>query len=435
MPPDNSSPDFEVASLPTSTFNPPQTQPDKVIPRRSSTTFSALQNKNYRLFWSGAFVSNIGNWMQTIAQNWLVLSLTHSPFMLGLVNFIGNIPMIALSLYGGVLADRNSRKRVLFITQTGMLVLVLAMAILTALNIINIWLILIIVLGIGVVQAFNAPAYQTIMQDLVGKEQLMNAIALNSLQFNLSRVIGPSIAGVLVVILGVAACFFINALSFGAVLLALFLIQIPAVKNPRQKKSAFTDIGESIRYLKADPALLGLLGLSTAFSIFIFPYLSLLSVFAKDEFNSQADGYGILMAGVGIGAVGGALVVARLSETKKRIIFLEIGSVAIVVTMLFFSFAPRLWLSLPFLSTAGGGMVALQSSINTIIQTGVPDAMRGRIISMWQLTGMGLLPVGSLLGGTVAEWAGARVAVGGGAVIFGIIALSVYFFIPSTREF
>jgi predicted MFS family arabinose efflux permease len=237
-----------------------------------------------------------------------------------------------------------------------------------------------------------------------------------------------------VVVLGVAACFYINALSFGAVLFALFLIQIPAVKNSAQKKSALKDIGEGIRYLKADPALIGLLGMSTAFSIFIFPYLSLLSVFAKDEFNSQADGYGILMAGVGVGAVGGALVVARLSETKKRALFLQIGAGTIVVSLLFFSFAPSLWLSLPFLAIAGGGMVALQSSINTIVQTGVPDAMRGRMISMWQLTGMGLLPVGSLLGGTVAQWLGARVAVGGGAVIFGIIAVVVYLFIPSIRE-
>lgn len=282
--------------------------------RKPSKMFVAMQNRNFRLFWNGAFVSNIGNWMQTIAQNWLVLSLSQSPFILGLVNFIGNLPMLLFGLYGGVIADRNSRRNVLLVTQSLMLISILVMAILTFTNLINIWLIVIIVSFVGMVSAFNAPAYQTIMLDLVGKENLMNAIAMNSIQFNLSRVIGPAIAGVIVVIFGVAACFFINALSFGAVLLALFMVQIPAITTTTQKHTVTSEIRETFSFLWSNKPMLGLIASSAAFSIFVFPYLSLLSVFAKDVYRSGADSYGLLMGAVGVGAVIGGLIIARLSE-------------------------------------------------------------------------------------------------------------------------
>ncbi|NWJ47464.1 MAG: MFS transporter [Chloroflexi bacterium] len=401
--------------------------------RKPSKMFVAMQNRNFRLFWNGAFVSNIGNWMQTIAQNWLVLSLSQSPFILGLVNFIGNLPMLLFGLYGGVIADRNSRRNVLLVTQSLMLISILVMAILTFTNLINIWLIVIIVSFVGMVSAFNAPAYQTIMLDLVGKENLMNAIAMNSIQFNLSRVIGPAIAGVIVVIFGVAACFFINALSFGAVLLALFMVQIPAITTTTQKHTVTSEIRETFSFLWSNKPMLGLIASSAAFSIFVFPYLSLLSVFAKDVYRSGADSYGLLMGAVGVGAVIGGLIIARLSELEKRARFVQIGTFIMVLSLVIFSFMPIILASLPFLAIAGGAMVTVQSSVNTIVQTNVPDNMRGRIISVWQLASMGLLPIGSLLGGTAAEFIGAPMTIAVGVLIFGAITLAVFIFIPKTR--
>jgi MFS family permease len=428
---DSVSPDAEVAGK--INLNKPAIPTPKTIPLARPPMFTALKMRNFRLFWGGAFVSNIGNWMQTIAQNWLVLALTQSPFLLGLVNFIGNLPTLIFGLYGGVIADRNSRRRVLFITQSLMLTLVMVMAILTFLDVINIWLVILITLGIGVVQAFNAPAYQTIMLDLVGKEKLMNAIALNSIQFNLSRVIGPSLAGLLVVVLGVAACFFINALSFGAVLLALFLVKMPPPQTRVKNSSAFGDIRESFGFLKNNPALLTLILTSTSFSVFIFPYLSLLAVFAKDVFKSGADAYGLLMGAVGIGAVVGGLLVARLSHLEKRSILLQIGSGVMALSLILLALVPGILWALPCLALAGGAMVLTQSSTNTIVQVNVPDQMRGRVISIWQLSSMGMLPVGSLLGGTLAQFMGAPFTVAVGAVIFGVTVLGAYLFVPSLR--
>ncbi len=437
------SPDFEAPAGNSFALNPTLRQTEQVVvtplpaPKiERSSVFSAFRYRNYRLFWFGACVSNLGNWMQTVGQNWLVLSLTGSPFMLGLVNFIANSPMLVLSLFGGVIADRNSRKTVLLVTQNLMALLVLAMAILTFFNIINVWLVLAIALGIGVVQAFNSPAYQTIMLDLVGKDDLMNAIAMNSMQFNLTRIIGPSIGGLLVSAFGVAACFFFNSLSFLAVIVALMLVRIPKVAPQLEKRSALLEIRESFGYLRQNREMLALLAIASAMSIFVIPYLTLLPVFVRNVFKLGPDYYGILLSAVGVGALTGAFLVAQASgEVKKRSRFMLIGMLVNIVGMVGLGLSGNFVLTVVILAFCGGAMVISNATLNTIIQTSVPDEMRGRIISIWTLCTMGLMPIGNLQSGTVAELFGAPFSMLLNTGVFSILLGLIIFYVPRIREF
>jgi MFS family permease len=443
---ESSSPDFEAAGGRFENFKPAQpgsSQPVPTTPPRAEQSakafkkngmFRALRHRNFRLFWGGALVSNIGNWMQTVAQNWLVLSLTHSPFLLGLVNFVTNAPMLVLGLFGGVVADRNSRKQVLMVTQSLMGGLIMLMALLSFLNVIQFWMVLVIALAIGCVQAFNSPAYQTIALDLVGKDDLMNAIALNSLQFNLTRVIGPSIAGALVVAVGVAACFFLNSLSFLAVIGALLLVRLPAVPAREGKASALREIREGLSYLRRQPAIAALVVLSGIVSILIFPYITLLSVFAQDVFHSDASDYGLLLACVGVGAAVGAMFVASRNDAAKRSPIVFGGAAVSSVTLLIFALSSNLYLSMAILTLVGGSLVVMMATMNTIVQASVPQELRGRVISIYTLSSMGMLPVGNLQAGAVAQSFGAPVAVGGGAILFAVCAIATYFLVPTLKE-
>lgn len=436
-----SSPDFEIPAGNTATpelaIAPVEQSiaPPETLKASSGGTFSALRHYNFRLFWMGATVSNLGNWMQTVGQNWLIISLTGSPFMLGLVNFIANSPTLLLSLFGGVVADRNSRRAVLLITQNIMALLVLIMAILTFFNLINVWLVLALALGIGIVQAFNSPAYQTIMLDMVGKDDLMNAIALNSIQFNLTRIIGPSIAGLLVSVVGVAICFFINALSFMAVIAALLLIKIPPAMPRQGKNSALSEIKESLGYLRGDPILLALLVITSALSVFALPYLNLLPVFVTKVFHMGADSYGLLLTGVGVGALSGAFLLAKISSNLRhagRYIFG--GLLVLIVAMLGLGLSANFIVSMVILAFCGGAMVISNATINTVVQTNLPDNLRGRVLSVWTLCTMGLMPIGNLQSGTVAEAFGAPFAMIVNAVIFSLILGVTVFLVPKVRE-
>lgn len=443
------SPDYEVSGVSSSDVSnsnraaavpaTPALATKSVASETRRGMFSAMRHRNFRLFWSGAFVSNIGNWMQTVGLNWLVLSLTNSPFLLGLVNFLSNAPLLLLGMFGGVLADRRSRKSILFITQFSLLTLVMVLAVLTWLGVVEIWMVLLISLLMGIAMAFNSPAYQTIMLDLVGKEDLMNAIALNSMQFNLTRFIGPTIAGALVVAVGVGACFFFNSLSFLAVIVALLLIKLPPVKPKAEKRSVLGDIKEGFGYLRGQPGLLVLVMMAAAFSIFIFPYNTLLSVFAKDIFHSGAASYGALLAAVGLGASCGALVVAKLSQTiKRRSPVLLVGQGVVTVGLIVFALVSantgNLLAGLALLPFLGAAMVVSLATSNSIVQGNVPTELRGRIISIYTIASMGMMPLGSLQAGFVAEHWGAPTSVIAGAIIFGLITIAGWVFVPQVRE-
>ncbi|OJV91349.1 MAG: hypothetical protein BGO39_26480 [Chloroflexi bacterium 54-19] len=411
-------------------------EPEVARPGQGGGTFSALRHRNFRLFWIGALVSNLGGWLQVVAQNWLVLSLTNSAFLLGLVNFIGNSPMLLLSLFGGVVADRNSRKTVLLITQNAQAILMLIMAVLSFFNIINIWMVIVIALGIGIVQAFNSPAYQTIMLDLVRKEDIMNAIALNSFQFNLTRVIGPGIAGVLVTLVGVAVCFFLNSLSFMAVVGALLLVKLPKPVRIVEKRPMWEEIKESLSYLKSQVALSGLLMIASLFSFFITPYLTLLPVFVQQVFKSGPEDYGILLSAVGVGALTGALLVANISgKLQRRSRFMNWGMLILVGSLFGFSLSTNLILSMVMLALAGGSLVSVNTTLNTIVQSSVPDYLRGRILSIWTLCSVGFMPLGNLQSGIVAQAWGAPVSVMVNMAFFVLFTILIYWFIPKARRF
>jgi MFS family permease len=454
---DNSSPDFESVGaisreLPATNREPKNSNQSAVISKsltkdaeKSSIVnpqsaigggmFSALRHPNYRTFWIGAGFANIGSWIHVVAQNWLVLSLTGSPFMLGLISFAGNLPLLLLSLLGGVIADRNSRQKILFVAQLAMAILFLALAVMIFFNIINIWLVLLVAVGIGIVQAFSSPAYQTIMLDLVPKKDLLNAIALSSVQFNLARIIGPSIAGILVSAVGIAFCYFLSSTLSFIVLASLFLIKLPAVLPREVKRSIGAEIKESFVYLRSQKVLVTLLVLSAGFSLFVLPYLTLLPVFVKQVFKGNSEDYGLLLTGVGVGALIGALTMARQSESLRRRGVIMLGGIAMMLTALFlFGLMGNKWLGLPFLALAGASMVTVNSLMMTVVQTSVPDALRGRILSIWTLFALGTMPVGNLISGTGAEWFGAPLMLCLNMVVFAVVTVCAVIYTPKLRD-
>ncbi len=438
---DNENPEYNrvgdgALEVVATTGSQAQAAPAGESPGQGGGTFSALRHRNFRLFWLGALVSNLGGWLQVVAQNWLVLSLTNSAFLLGLVNFIGNSPMLVLSLFGGVVADRNSRKTVLLITQNCQAILMLAMATFSFFNLINIWIIVIIALGIGIVQAFNSPAYQTIMLDLVKKEDLMNAIALNSFQFNLTRVIGPGIAGVLVTLVGVAVCFLLNGISFLAVVGALLMVRLPKPVQIVEKRSMLQEIQESLGYLKRNIALSGLLMIASLFSFFITPYLTLLPVFVQQVFKSGPEDYGILLSAVGVGALTGALLVANISsKLRRRSLFMNWGMVILICGLVGFSLSTNLILSMIALAFAGGSLVTVNTTLNTILQSSVPDNLRGRVLSIWTLCSVGFMPLGNLQSGVIAQVWGAPASILLNMGLFALFTALIYLLIPKSRQF
>jgi MFS family permease len=303
-------------------------------------------------------------------------------------------------------------------------------------NIINIWLVIIVTLAIGIVQAFNSPAYQTIMLDLVHKDDIMNAIALNSFQFNLTRVIGPGIAGVLVTLVGVSVCFFLNSLSFLAVVAALLMVRLPAPTRIVEKRSVLQEIEESLGYLKRNIPITGLLMIASLFSLFIVPYLTLLPVFVQQVFKGGPEDYGILLSAVGVGALVGALLVANISgRLRRKSLFMNWGMLVMLGGLLLLSLSSNLVVAVVALAFAGGAIVAVNTLLNTIVQSSVPEELRGRILSIWTLCSMGLMPLGNLQSGIVAEQWGAPVSIIVNIIFYMVFTGLIYIMIPRSRQF
>lgn len=394
----------------------------------------ALRHSNYRLFWSGALVANIGSWVRTTALGWLVLDLTGSAFLLGVVSFAQTIPVLLLSLPAGVLADRFDRRRVLFITQGLLLLLTLVLAILVATGHMTVTHLLILSVLMGLAMAFNGPAWQTFITDLVRTEDLMNAIALNSAQFNLSRIIGPSLAGVLIAAVGLALCFFINSATYMGVLLALAFIRLrPAVAKPA-RTSMWAGIAEGLVYLRDEPSLRAIMLLTSALTIFGFPYAVLMPVMARDVLSQDAGGYGQLMAATGVGAFAGAVAVASLGRTLPRGRIILAGQLLFALSLLVFTLNRFFPLSLATLVVLGFSMVAYMTTANTVLQSATPEALRGRVMSVWTLAAFGLTPLGSLQAGALAGLFGAPVALAAGAVICIIAGVGIAALTPSLRS-
>jgi MFS family permease len=387
---------------------------------RRSKMFRALSNRNYRLFWTGAFLSNVGTWMQAVAQGWLVLQLTNSPFWLGLDAFMATAPGFVLTLVGGVFADLIDRRRLLLYTQVVAGIAALGLAALVATSVVNRWMVLGFSFVTGCCMSLASPSYLAMTYDLVGREDLANAIAMNSTQFQLSRVVGPALAGVAFRVFGLAGCFFANGLSFIAVVAALWMVRTqPRTNVPTHavsdRRALWRDLIEGLTYVRNRPRVSSLLLLAAVNSLFGAPYFSMVPIYARDIFRLGETGLALLMGVAGVGALSGALLVAYLGDFRRKGWFVLGGAITFGLCITGFALSTRLKLSLLFLLGVGFSLVVSVALTNTLLQKLVTDQMRGRVMSMFILSFMGTLPIGNIIAGTASNHFGPprTLAVGG----------------------
>jgi len=395
--------------------------------------FRALRHTEYRVFWTGNFVSNIGSWMQNVAQGWLVLQLTNSPFWLGLVGFAQQVPALIFSLLGGVIADRASRQRLLLTTQTTMMLLALLLAMLTHLHWITVRQIVVIAFLAGTTVAVNAPTYQAALRDLVPTEDTLNAIALNSIQFNTSRVLGPSLAGFAIAGLSVAACFYLNALSYVPLLFVIARVKFPAPQN-RETNSIREELAEGFRYVRSHRTILMLVLLVAMVGMFGLPYLVMMPAFARDVLHVGAKGLGYLVAAAGTGALLGGIHLAMLKPHRRRGPLVLGAALVFFAAILLFCLSRHPLLSALLLAVVGGAMVSSVATINSLIQTLVPDSIRGRVLSMHTMSYFGFTPLGSLLVGVLAEHWGTPTALALSSGFALLLTAVILFAAPSVRR-
>ena len=403
---------------------------------RMSATFAAIRYPNYRRWFIGQVLSLGGTWMQSVAQGWLVYQMTGSTLALGAITAAGTIPTIFLMLPAGAITDRVAKRRLLMITQVVMMISALLLAVLTWLDVLQVWQIAVLALVSGIAQSFDAPARLAITPKLVDdRADLQNAIAMNSMMFNLARVAGPAIGGVVLAGMGAAWCFVINGLSFLAVLIALAGMKLPDdVGKPRSDRRILAEIGDGLRYVWHQPVVRTLVTLVGVTSLFGLSYAVLLPAYATDVLKVDAKGYGLLNAAVGIGALTGSLSVASLSRWKSKGLQLTVGSLAFPLALLCFAATRSYLLALFCLAGAGMSFVIQNATGNTMIQLLVPDELRGRVMSVYTLFFFGTTPVGAMLAGAVAQRWNPTVAIVMGASVTLAFALSIVFFVPTVRK-
>lgn len=394
-------------------------------PARSLNPFRVLAKyRDFRIFWLGQTTSLVGSWMQTVAVGWTALELTNDAFMVGLVSAANTFPILILSLPGGVVADRNSKLRVVKVAQALMLVEAAALWALAATGHLTIgWLLALSLVG-GVLGAFEIPARQSLMVELVGREDLAQAIGLNSTGFNVARVLGPSVAALVIARLGVPWTFALNALSYLAVLVGLSMIRLQEQRAvPRPGASPLDGMREAIAHVRATEPLPMLLAIATVFSVLGVPVITLLPVVARDQLALGADGYGALMASLGLGAVAGALAIAATGGGAHRGRVFRAASFAFPVLLLVFGFVHQPVVAGALLFAVGVTMIINNALVNARLQELVPDALRGRVLSLYVMVYVGGSPIGSFVGGWVARAVGVDWAIGGGAALMLLFAL------------
>lgn len=405
---------------------PNQQNPEQPQGNWLPVTLRALRHRNFQLFFSGQLISLVGTWMQTIAESWLVYRLTGSSLLLGAVGFSSQIPVFLVAPLGGIVADRYNRQRVVIGTQVCSMVLAGIYAALTLSGRIKIWEIFVLAALLGVVNAFDIPGRQAFLMDMVGREDLMNAIALNSSMFNGARIIGPAIAGILVAKIGEGWCFFANSVSYIAVIAGLLMMQITRAAPRAAAASPLAHIMEGFRFVRRTAPIRVILLLLGLVSFVAMPYVVLMPIFADRVLHSGARGLGILMGATGVGALLGALTLASRTGVRGlgRWVAFSCGGFGIFLVL--FSFSRSFWLSTALLVPVGFCMMFQMSSSNTLIQAMSPDELRGRVMAVYSMMFMGMAPFGTLLAGALADRLGAPVTVAmgavaaiGGAAIFG----------------
>lgn len=396
--------------------------------------FAALHHRDFRLFYSGQILSLVGTWMQTTAQGWLVLELTNSEFLLGVVTAMGSLPVLLFSLYAGVVADRREKRTIMLVAQSAALVLAVVLAVLTQTKLIGIGSILTLVFLLGVANAFEVPTRQSWFVELVGKRDLTNAIALNSSAFNLTRIVGPAVAGVMIGTVGIAACFYLNAVSYLAVVVVLAMIRPARALRAPARGSVTENLREGFHFIWHHRLARTLVFLVAASSILAYPYAMLLPVFARDVLHAGATGLGWLLAATGAGALVGGIVLAAMATRVRRGRLLLAAAVAFCLMLLCFSFSRTLPLSLALLALAGFAMIPFSATVNATLQSLIPDGLRGRVMSVYVFMFLGMTPLGALQAGAMARWLGAPAALALGAVALLAVVGTVAVMVPELRE-
>jgi len=394
----------------------------------------ALAHRNFRLFFIGQGISLVGTWMQNVGEGWLILTLTNSPFYVGLTAALSSLGVLLFSLYAGVIADRADKRRFIIFMQLAFMLEALTVAILVWTHVVAVWQVLLLATILGIASGFDIPMRQSFIVEMVGKDDLMNAIALNSSLFNGARVIGPAIAGFLIGAVGIAWCYFLNSVSYIAVIAGLLMMRLPPRPPRPQTASAWTGFREVLSYLRGDRRLRVLMMLTAILSVFGFPYISMMPVFARDVLHRGATGYGALTSSIGIGAVIGALGVALTSgRIRRRGRLMLIGGTAFGVLLILFAASRALALAMALLALAGCAMIVNNSITNTMLQTTAPDHLRGRIMGFYSFVFVGMAPFGAFLFGVVAEHVGVPVTLASGGAIVAVSVALAGWMVPELR--
>jgi len=391
---------------------------------KSSSTFRAFNNRNYALFFGGQSISQIGTWMQRTAVIWVIYSLTHSASMIGFAVFAQQFPSFLLSLFGGVVADRYDRYKILLVTQVASMIQAILLAALILTGHYVIWEILTLSVVLGIINAFDVPARQPMILELIeNKEDLANAISLNSAMVNIARMIGPALSGIVLQRFGAGICFSLNAVSFIAVITSLLLMKFPKFNAPTVKKKVMSELAEGFKYIRETPTIGMILLVLVSLSLFVLPYDTTEPIFAKVVYKGNATTYGYISSSVGLGAIIGSLVLASVKKgTDLKPIL--IGSIVVLATgLILFSRVSYLPLALPFAMIIGLGSLTPMSTCITIIQMEAATHMRGRVMSYMAMSFFGVLPLGALLIGTVSQKIGAPLTM----FCQGIVALIIAF--------
>ena len=392
--------------------------------------FKAFHYREFRLLWVGACTSSIGTWMQEVAQSWLVLQISGSAFWLGLDAFLGDIPIFLFSLVGGVIADRMSRRRLLLASQLVQMSCAFSLALLILLGIVQVWHILVLSFIVGTAQSFGGPAYSALVPTLVDKEDLPNAIALNSIQFNLARVIGPVLGGLALTSLGPSWCFSLNGVSFIAVIISLLLLR-PSFQPEKTSESILTSMKQGFGFIRKHGAMEGLIALAFCMTALAIPMITFLPVFAKDVFHAGPTTYTILLASSGIGSVAGALTVAAMGNiaNKGRIALLML--ICLGAGMTAFAQSKTLWWSCFLLFLSGAALIAAFAMISSLVQLITVNEMRGRVMSIYNVAFRGGMPFGSVLSGWLVPKFSAPTVIAVNGLL--LVVLGIYFWLAQRR--
>jgi MFS family permease len=384
----------------------------------------AFRHRNYRLFWTGMLVSLTGTWMQSVGQAWLVLQLTNDPIALGLVAAAQFMPVLFLGLFGGIVADAVSKRKALFVTQTVAGFLALTLALLVASGTVQVWQVFVLALLLGVVNAFDMPIRQSFVIEMVGREDVANAVALNSAVFNLTRIIGPAIAGLAIAAIGIAPLFFLNSLTYVAMIGALLLMRPHALHPPSERvllernwHSVVDRLVEGLRYVRGDKPIFLAISILGVVSVFALNFSVMIPLVARDLLGGDADTYGFLMAATGVGSLLSALTIAfGARPTMRRLL---VGAGVIGISMIGLGISRNLFLSLGLMFLAGWGTIAMAATCNTLIQLNVPDVLRGRVASVYTTVFAGSTPFGGVFSGAMAALGGpgAALVVGGSMAV------------------